>query len=298
MRQTSVPERILRADSEVFARDWRKRLRPLVANRLVLAGTIIAFVLIIGAIFANFLTPYDPLEMEMSNALQGPSTQHFFGTDRFGRDILSRTMYGSRISLWIGLLSVVVSVIVGTILGLMGGYIGGWTDNAISRVMDIFFSFPALLLAIAIAAMLGPGLSNILLAIAAVYSPILFRIVRASTLTERSKEYVEAAHALGATELRIIMKHILPNVLSPIIVQASITFSHAILIESYLSFLGLGIQPPEPSWGTMLSEGRAFLESAPWMSIFPGLAIMLAVLAFNLIGDGVRDLLDPQVTIR
>jgi peptide/nickel transport system permease protein len=207
-------------------------------------------------------------------------------------------MYGSRISLWIGLLSVVVSVIVETILGLMGGYIGGWTDNAISRVMDIFFSFPALLLAIAIAAMLGPGLSNILLAIAAVYSPILFRIVRASTLTERSKEYVEAAHALGATELRIIMKHILPNVLSPIIVQASITFSHAILIESYLSFLGLGIQPPEPSWGTMLSEGRAFLESAPWMSIFPGLAIMLAVLAFNLIGDGVRDLLDPQVTIR
>ncbi len=274
---------------------WLGALGPLARNHLVLAGSLLAVLLVSVAIAANGLAPYDPVAVNVAEGLRAPSQAHWFGTDRFGRDVLTRVIHGSRISLWVGIASVAISAAVGTLLGLASGYFGGWVDDLISRVMDVFFSFPVLLLAIAVAAMLGPGITNTLFAIAIVYSPLFGRVVRGSVMAERGKDYVDAARALGARGWRIIRLHVLPNVLAPIIVQGSVTLSQAILIESYLSYLGLGTQPPTPSWGTMLSEGRVFLELAPWTSIFPGVAIMLAVLAFNLLGDGLRDLSDPRM---
>jgi peptide/nickel transport system permease protein len=274
---------------------WQQMLRVLSRNKLVLAGIAIAALMLFAAIFAGFIAPYDPIAQKVSDSLHSPSSQYWFGTDRFGRDVLSRTIYGSRISMWVGFASVSLAASVGTLLGLLSGYCGGWVDNVISRIMDIFFSFPAILLAIAIAAMLGPGMNNALLAIAIVYSPLFSRVVRGSVLAERNKEYIEAARGIGASNRRVVGMHLLPNVLPPIIVQGSVTLSHAILMESYVSFLGLGIQPPQASWGSMLNEGRAYLEAAPWISIFPGVAVMLAVLAFNLLGDGLRDVLDPRL---
>ena len=205
-------------------------------------------------------------------------------------------MYGTRSSLGIATTSVVVSLLIGSTLGMLAGYFGGGLDLLIGRLMDILFSFPALLLAIAIAAMLGPGLRNAALAIAAVYTPLFARVVRGPVISERHRDYVLAARVIGASHGSIISRHILPNVLSPIIIQASAALSAAILIEAALSYVGLGTQPPEPSWGTMLSEGRTFLETAPWMSIFPGLAIAITVLAFNLLGDGLRDVFDPTLS--
>ena len=273
---------------------WRRTLRPLLRNGLVVAGLVIVAAMLLTALGAGVLAPRDPIAIDMGNALKAPSAQFPFGTDRFGRDILSRVIYGSRISLWVAIASVSIAVVVGAVLGLVSGYFGGWVDNVISRVMDVFFSFPGLFLAIAIAAMLGPGLNNALLAIAVVYAPFFSRVVRGPVLAERGKEYVEAARVVGGTGFRVIRRHILPNVLAPVIVQGTVILSQAILIEASLSYLGLGTQPPDPSWGTMLNEGRTFLEVAPWMSIFPGIAIMLAVLGFNLFGDGLRDVLDPK----
>lgn len=274
---------------------WRKALRPLARNRLVLAGTLLAVLMVMIAVFADILAPFDPLAMNSTHTLEAPSIRYLFGTDRYGRDILSRAIYGSRISLWVGIASISISMTLGTTLGLISGFFGGWTDNTISRIMDVAFSFPGLLLAIAIAAVLGPSLNNAVLAIAVVYTPPFSRIVRGSVLAERDKEYVDAARLIGARAWRIMGRHVLPNVVSPIIVQGSVGLSLAILTESYLSYLGLGTQPPHPSWGTMLSEGRTFLETAPWISIFPGLAIVLTVLAFNILGDGLRDVLDPKM---
>lgn len=276
-------------------RQWRRSMRVTLRNRLVLAGGVLVVVLIVVAIGAPVFAPYDPIATNAVARMQSPSRDHLFGTDRFGRDILSRVIYGSRISLWVSLSSIAVATVVGTILGLASGYFGRWTDLAISRLLDILFSFPGLLLAIGIAAFLGPGQNNAIIAIAVVYSPLIARVVRGSVLAERHKEYVDAARMIGSRHERIIRRHVLPNVLSPIIVQASIALSYAILIEASLSYLGLGTQPPDPSWGTMLNEGRPFLERAPWMSVFPGLAIMLAVFAFNLLGDGLRELFDPRL---
>ncbi len=274
--------------------EWRRMTRVLVRNRLVLAGLIMVLVLVLLAILAGLVAPYNPTANNVRAALQPPSSYYYFGTDRFGRDVFSRVIYGSQISLMVALVSVALSASVGVTLGLIAGYFGGWLDNLLGRVMDVFFSFPPLLLAIGVAAMLGPGTNNAILAIAAVYAPLFGRVVRGPVLVERSKEYVEAARVLGASAPRIILRHVFPNTLTPLTIQGTITFSYAILLEAYLSFLGLGIQPPNPSWGSMLQEGRTFLETAPWMSIFPGLAIMLAVLAFNLLGDGIRDALDPR----
>lgn len=276
-------------------RQWRRSMRVTLRNRLVLAGGVLVVVLIVVAIGAPVFAPYDPIATNAVARMQSPSRDHLFGTDRFGRDILSRVIYGSRISLWVSLSSIAVATVVGTILGLASGYFGRGTDLAISRLLDILFSFPGLLLAIGIAAFLGPGQNNAIIAIAVVYSPLIARVVRGSVLAERHKEYVDAARMIGSRHERIIRRHVLPNVLSPIIVQASIALSYAILIEASLSYLGLGTQPPDPSWGTMLNEGRPFLERAPWMSVFPGLAIMLAVFAFNLLGDGLRELFDPRL---
>jgi len=277
------------------APDWQRALRPALRNRLVLFGTGIVVALVLLAALAGAVAPYDPTEMKVSEALAAPSRAHLFGTDRFGRDVLSRTVHGSRIALGVAVSSIAIAFVAGTALGLVGGYVGGWPDLAIGRVMDVLFSFPTLILAIAIAAMLGPGLNNAVLAIAVVYAPLFSRVARGPVIAERAKEHVLAALGLGAGAPRVIVRHILPNVLAPLIVQASVSLAFAILTEASLSYLGLGTQPPDPSWGTMLNEGRTYLETAPWMSVFPGVAIMLAVLGFNLLGDGLRAVLDPQL---
>jgi len=270
-------------------------LRPLLRNRLVLFGTALILLVVLLAAFADLVAPYDPTEMKVADALKRPSAPHPFGTDRFGRDVLSRTIHGSRIALGVALSSIAIAFAAGTVLGLVGGYTGGWPDLVIGRVMDVLFSFPTLILAIGIAAMLGPGLNNAALAIAVVYAPLFSRVARGPVIAEREKDHVVAAQGLGAGWPRVVFRHILPNVLAPLIVQASVSLAFAILIEASLSYLGLGTQPPDPSWGTMLNEGRTYLETAPWMSIFPGLAIMVAVFGFNLLGDGLRDILDPQL---
>jgi peptide/nickel transport system permease protein len=250
--------------------------------------------LVLTAVLAGLIAPYSPIANNVRAATQPPSSFYLFGTDRFGRDIFSRVIWGSQITLMVSIVSVTVSALIGVTLGLISGFYGGWVDTVIGRIFDILFSFPALLLAIGVAAMLGPGLENAVIAISVVYAPLFGRVIRGPVLVERGKEYVEAARVLGSPSWRILLFHVFPNVLSPLTVQATITFSHAILLEAYLSFLGLGPQPPTPSWGTMLQEGRTYLETAPWMSIFPGLAIVAAVLAFNLLGDGIRDVLDPR----
>jgi peptide/nickel transport system permease protein len=275
--------------------EWQVALRPVLRNRLVLFGAGLVAGMVVLAVLAGVLAPYDPTEMKVADALKPPSAAHPFGTDRFGRDVLSRTIHGSRIALGVAGSSIALAFTVGTLLGLVGGYVGRWPDLAIGRVMDVLFSFPTLILAIAIAAMLGPGLNNAALAIAVVYAPLFSRVARGPVIAERAKDHVVAALGIGAGAFRVVFRHILPNVLAPLIVQASVSLAFAILAEASLSYLGLGTQPPDPSWGTMLNEGRTYLETAPWMSIFPGIAIMLAVLGFNLLGDGLSAVLDPQL---
>jgi peptide/nickel transport system permease protein len=271
-------------------------LRRLRANRLTIIGSILTLLIVMMALLANYIAPYDPTALNARHRLEAPSADFRFGTDRLGRDVLSRVVHGARSSLGIAASSVVVSLVIGSALGLISGYFGGGLDLVTGRIMDVLFSFPALLLAIAIAAMLGPGVRNAALAIAVVYTPLFARVIRGPVIAERHRDYVQAARVIGASHMAIIYRHVLPNVVSPIIIQASAALSAAILIEAALSYVGLGTQPPAPSWGTMLSEGRTFLETAPWMSIFPGLAIAITVLAFNLLGDGLRDAFDPTLS--
>jgi peptide/nickel transport system permease protein len=279
----------------VATRPRRRRWwRPIVKNPLVLGGLILVIVFLVLASLADIVAPADPIQMNAAHALEGPSWAAPFGTDRFGRDVLSRAIYGARASLFVGVGSIVLAAAVGTVIGLAAGYFRGMVDNVLGRIMDIFFTFPSLILAIAISVALGLGIQNALLAIAISYWPAFGRVVRGATLAEGSKDYVEAARVVGASDLRVVWSHVLPNVLSPIIVQFTVAISQAIIIESSLSYLGLGTQPPTPSWGTMINEGRTFLDTAPWISVFPGAAIMGAVLAFNLLGDGLRDVLDPR----
>jgi peptide/nickel transport system permease protein len=240
------------------------------------------------------VAPSPPDEQNFDLIEAPPSAKAVFGTDRFGRDILSRVIHGSRISLYVATASISVAMLAGGVLGLAAGFLGGAWDNIINRVLDVFFSVPGLLLSVGIAAMRGPGVNSAVIAIAIVYIPVLARVMRAPVLAEREKEYVEAVRALGAARWVVALKHVLPNVISPFVVQGTVAFSQAILIEASLSYLGLSAQPPTPSWGNMLNEGRTYLETAPWISVFPGLAIMAAVLAFNLLGDGLRDVLDPN----
>jgi peptide/nickel transport system permease protein len=273
-----------------------EELRRLRANRLTLIGTTLTLLVVALALLANQMAPYDPIALNARHRLEAPSADFRFGTDRLGRDVFSRVLHGARSSLGIAATSVAVSLILGSTLGLLAGYFGGALDLVIGRIMDVLFSFPALLLAIAVAAMLGPGVRNAALAISVVYTPLFARVIRGPVISERHRDYVQAARVIGASHYAIIYRHILPNVVSPIIIQASAALSTAILLEAALSYIGLGTQPPAPSWGTMLSEGRTFLETAPWMSIFPGLAIALTVLAFNLLGDGLRDAFDPTLS--
>ena len=261
---------------------------------MVLAGASFALVVIAMALFAPSLAPQPPDEQNFDLVESAPGAKALFGTDRFGRDVLSRVIYGSRISLYVTVVSISLAMLVGGALGLTAGYMGGAWDNVINRVMDVFFSIPGLLLAVGIAAMRGPGVNSAVVAISIVYTPLFARVMRGPVLAEREKEYVEAIRALGATRLVVALKHVLPNVISPFVVQGTVALSQAILIEASLSYLGLSAQPPTPSWGNMLNEGRTYLETAPWISVFPGIAIMVTVLAFNLIGDGLRDTLDPS----
>jgi peptide/nickel transport system permease protein len=273
---------------------WGRRVRRVARSGIVVAGAIVALLVVGVAIFAHVIAPHAPDEPNFELIEAPPSSKAWFGTDRLGRDVLSRVIYGSRISLSVALVSIGVSMLVGGALGLGAGLSGGAWDNIINRVMDVFFSIPGLLLAVGVAAMRGPGVQSAVLAIAIVYTPVFVRVMRGPVLAEREKDYVEAVRALGATRLAVALKHVLPNVLSPFVVQGTVAFSQAVLIEASLSYLGLSAQPPTPSWGNMLNEGRTYLETAPWISVFPGIAIMVTVLAFNLLGDGLRDVLDPN----
>ncbi len=281
---------------ELPQRSERERfLRALGQNRAAMLGLAVVAVYVFVAVFAEWLPLRGPLQMTPSSRMAGPTLEMPFGADTFGRDMLSRIVYGVRLSLQVSVTSVAAALVAGSILGLIAAYVGGWVDQVIMRLMDVFFSFPSILLALGIVAALGPNPNNVVIAIAVVYTPIFARVIRGPVLALKEREYVEAARALGAGAPRIITLHILPNVLSVLIVQTSIALSWAVLTEASLSFLGLSAQPPAPSWGVMLNEGRQNLELAPHLAIFPGLAIMLAVLGFNLLGDGLRDVLDPRL---
>lgn len=267
----------------------------LARNRLALAGGVILGVILIVAAIGPLIAPHSPTAVHISIRNQGPSAQHWFGTDDLGRDTLSRVLYGDRISVEVGVIAVGIACILGIPLGAFAGFYRGACDEIIMRFMDLMFAFPPILLAIAILAFLGAGTANAMIAIGIVYTPIFARITRASVLAVREQTFVEAARASGVTNARIIWRHVLPNVLAPLIVQATLSFAFAILAEAALSFLGLGTPPPTPSWGRMLSSARSYLSIDPWMAVFPGLAIMLAVMGCNFLGDGLRDALDPRL---
>ena len=249
------------------------------------------------AAFAGKLAPYSPIEQHAADRLQAPNAKYLLGTDEFGRDVLSRLMHGATNSLRVALLSVTVAGVLGTAIGTTAAYLGDLVDNILMRLMDLLFAFPAILLALSIAAALGPGMKNTILAISVVYLPIFARVARGAALVVKELEFIDAARSLGASHAYIIARHILPNATAPVIVQASLALSWAMLTEAALSFLGLGTIPPQPSWGSMLSESRQMMELAPWLAIAPGLAIMAGVLGFNLLGDGLRDVLDPHLRL-
>jgi len=269
-------------------------LRKALRHGSVLFGGGIILTLGLVALFGASLAPYDPMAMDFTARFAPPSWAHPFGTDDFGRDVFSRVLYGAAVSFQVAFIAVGISGVAGIALGLTAGYLGGWVDEVIMRVMDVLFAFPAVLLAITVMAILGRGVENAMIAIAIVYAPIFARVTRGAVISVRDRDFVMAARALGQGQLRIMLRHVLPNALGPIIVQTSLSLAFAILAEAALSFFGLGTQPPDPSWGRMLSEGRGFLQQAPWMGIFPGLAIMVSVLGFNTLGDGLRDVLDPR----
>ncbi|OBZ08885.1 peptide ABC transporter permease [Bacillus sp. FJAT-27264] len=274
---------------------WRDAWRAFRKNKSAMLGLGIILFFVMIALLAPWIAPYDYKAQELVNRLKPPSAQHWLGTDDLGRDLFSRVIYGARISLWVGFFSVIGSMIAGTILGVLAGFYGKWIDMLISRMFDILLAFPSILLAIAIVAILGPSLQNALYAIAIVNIPTYGRLVRAKVLSLRTEEYITAARAIGMKDSRILITHILPNSLTPIIVQGTLGIAHAIIEAAALGFLGLGAQPPDPEWGKILSDSRQFIQKAPWTVIFPGLSIMLTVLGFNLIGDGLRDVLDPRM---
>lgn len=271
-----------------------KALRRFLRNRLAVAGGVVLLIFALAALLAPWIAPADPSKIFFTDMRASPSGAHLLGTDELGRDVLSRVIYGARVSLSAGLGSVLGALIVGTLLGLIAGYVRGWLDDLIMRLVDAMLALPFLVLAISLAAILGPSLRNTMIAIAIVTAPVFARITRGEVLAQREREYVQAAQALGASDRRVILRHLLPNISGPLIVQTSLAIANAILAESSLSFLGLGIQPPDPSWGSMLNAARGYLAEAPWMALFPGAAIFLAVLAFNLLGDGLREALDPR----
>ncbi len=270
-------------------------LRRTLRTRFAGFGLGAAVVFLLCAVTANVLAPYDPLHQDYGAVLEAPSWKHPFGTDDLGRDVLSRVIFGSRVSLQAGVVAVAFAVAVGVLLGLTAGYWGGLTDEALMRVTDALYSFPALLLALAITAALGPSLTNVILAVGIVLTPVFARLVRGQALSVKEQDFVAAARAAGAGHWRIMRRHIWPNVTAAIIVQASLTVAFGIIYEAALSFLGVGVRPPTPSWGSKLRVGYTYLEGAPWLAFFPGAAIFFSVLAFNFLGDGLREALDPRL---
>jgi peptide/nickel transport system permease protein len=272
----------------------RLAFRALLSRPTAVFGGVVLIGVIGLALFAPWIAPYDPLATSWSLVRKAPSAAHWFGTDEVGRDLLSRIIWGARASLSAGVIAVAIAVGVGVPTGMVAGYVGGWTDSLISRLTDAMLAIPFLILAIALAAFLGPSLGNAMIAIGVTATPIFVRLARGQVLAARAEDYVEAARAVGNPPIRILLRHILPNILPPVMVQATLAVAAAIIAEASLSFLGLGQQPPAPSWGSMLNTAQRFLTQAPWMAIFPGLAIFLTVLAFNLFGDGLRDAMDPR----
>jgi peptide/nickel transport system permease protein len=272
----------------------RGRLLRVVGHPAGALGAALVLLLIVVALAAPLLSPHSPVTQSFKRLLS-PSGLNLLGTDEFGRDILSRIIFGARISLEVGVIAVGVALLLGGALGLLSGYYLGLVDSLAQRVVDMLLAIPSVILIIAISGVIGPSMTTSMLAIGIVYSPAFSRVVRGSTLVVGKEQYVESARAVGASPSRLIVRHILPNVVAPVIVQVTLSFSTAILAEATLSYLGLGTQPPDPSWGTMLASGRKFMDLAPWLTVFPGLAIMLAVLGFNLLGDALRDALDPRL---
>lgn len=286
---------LLRAGRQRRVRSqWRLMASRLVANRLAVVGGVIILVMIASALAAPLLTSADPVEMRLADRQLPPSRDHFFGTDEFGRDVFTRVLYGGRISLRVGIIAVSIGMIIGSVIGLAAGYFGKWFDMVSQRVIDVMLAFPDLILALAIVAVLGPSLTNVMIAIGISSIPVYARVMRGQVLSLREKEYVEAARAAGAGHLRLIFRHILPNALSPIVVIATLGIAAAILAGAGLSFIGMGAQPPSPEWGAMLARGREFLRNEWWIATFPGIFIAVTVLGFNLLGDGLRDALDPR----
>ncbi|WP_425467580.1 ABC transporter permease [Phytoactinopolyspora halophila] len=273
---------------------WVETLLLLGRNPMALVSGAVLFALVVVAVFGAAVAPYGYNEQFAGGQLEAPSGQHWFGTDEFGRDVFSRVLFGAEVSLRVGLVAVGISLVAGVLMGLLAGYFGRWLDDVLMRFSDMLFAFPAMLMAIAILAILGPGENNAMIAIGIVYTPIFARVTRASVLSVREEIYIRASRASGAGNTRVLARHVLPNVSAPIIVQTTVSLAFAILSEAALSFVGLGTQPPDPSWGRMLSEGRGFIEQAWWMALFPGLAIFVTVLAFNVLGDALRDVLDPR----
>jgi peptide/nickel transport system permease protein len=270
-------------------------LSTLVHQKLALTGILLVVFFVIVALVGPFLAPFGPTEQFPGKQLQGPNSEFWFGTDEFGRDVFSRLIYGARISFQVGVIAVGISAVIGIVLGLLAGYFGGWIDNVITLLMDVLFAFPTILLAIAIMTALGNSLANVMIAIGLVNAPSFMRVVRGSVLTVRRTTYVEAAEVVGAAPAVIMQRHIFPNITAPLTVHVSLNFAFAVLAEASLAFLGLGNKPPAPSWGSMVSSSYSVLQLAPWAAIFPGLAIALTVLGFNLLGDGLRDALDPRL---
>jgi peptide/nickel transport system permease protein len=296
MTDAAAPSRPLGAAAAVPRRRPKSLVRRLTEHRLFMTGFVL-FCLMLGmAIAADLLALHDPVAVRARNRFRAPSLAHPFGTDNFGRDIFSRVVYGARLSIQIGFVTVLLTAILGTACGIAAGYFRR-LDNLIMRVMDALMAFPALLLAIAITAALGPSAFNVVVALAAVYTPRTARVVRASVLVVREADYVHAARAVGAGHLRIMVQHILPNSMAPLVVQLTFVFAYAVIAEAVLSFLGMGPPPPSPSWGNIIAEGKDYIREASWIALFPGLAIAITVLGLNLLGDGLRDVLDPRMNV-
>ncbi len=279
----------------VSRRAGGRRLQRFRQNKLVVVGGLVVLIVVLAAIFAPLLAPHSPYQQFTSDQLVGPSLTYPLGTDELGRDVFSRILYGARISIQVAAISVSIGLLIGGTLGLLAAYHGGAWDMVIMRFADILFAFPSLLLAIAVLAVLGPSLANVMVAIGIIFIPIFVRVTRAAGLVIMQEPYVEASRAGGAGPGKIMARHVLPNAMPPLLVQITLAISYAILSEAALSFLGLGAQPPEPSWGSMLSVGRGFMVFAPWTAFAPGMAIFIAVLGFNILGDGLRDVLDPRL---
>ena len=274
---------------------WIEAWNGFKKSKIALVGAVIVIFFILLAIFGPIIAPEGINEQELTDRLHPPSAEYWFGTDDLGRDIFSRVIHGARISLWVGFFSVIGSVVVGSLLGIIAGYYGRWVDMIISRIFDIMLAFPSILLAIAVVSVLGPSLQNALIAIAIINVPNFGRLIRSKVLSIKEDEYITAAKGIGMKDARILFSHILPNSMAPVMVQGTLAIATAILEAAALGFLGLGAQAPEPEWGKMLADSKDYLQSAPWTMIFPGLAIMLTVLGFNLMGDGLRDAMDPRM---